>query len=130
MNTLKLKKMGIDFWKDDKDVKDSDCGNYRLRLVEPIIDHNNTMIEGDFGKANKYLFIFKNGKKRKKPKLIHRLKLQTDLQTRGSDGLAFRYNKARKVVDSKDLTYTKKDILKLVNTISKHKYDQVEIIER
>ena len=99
-NTLILKKMGCDFFKNDFSTAESDIGNYRVRTA--FRDKRGDVVHGDFCR------LPKNNA------------LATDLQVGCS-----RYV-IREAIDHK---YTKESLLDFVNSVSAIHYDNVKIVE-
>ena len=99
-NTLILKKMGCDFFKNDTSTSVSDVGNYRVRTA--FRDKKGDAVHGDFCR------LPKNNA------------LATDLQVGYS-----RYI----IREAINYDYTRAGILALVNSVSAVHYDDVKIVD-
>lgn len=122
---VKIEKRGCDFWKDDEIAKISDVGNYRVGVYDYSIHGKNGkdyIIE--FTGYEQYYFrtTSKSGKPLKHPKkviknnnaLSVRLTYEDEQGTWGDVPLAMELQK--------DKSYTKADILKVINELSKKQY--------
>lgn len=129
MKTLKLKKMGCDFWSDDSIKSYSDLENFRLRLE--FIDKEKNYVMGDIGRGQKYRFTQKNGKILKKYIKVHQHKLYCDFQITKKDGMTYGYKTKiiNDYIQENDLNYNSKDLLKLINYLSSDTYENIEIIK-
>ena len=136
MNTLKLTKMGMDFY--GADTGATDCGNYRLRIPE-IKTADGLTVAGDFNAA--CVLDFHNTKPGRKPRTITRFGLGIDLCYHTDTGNAYRYTpdghggniqNYGSVLQSPfyGMRYTLENILTVVNTFSAVKFDRVEVIDR
>lgn len=128
MKTLKLLKMGCDFWSDENLKKVSDLENYRLRLN--FIDKNGIEVSGDVSRGYKNRFTKKNGEPLKKYVKVHQHMLCADFQYIASDGFTYGYktNSIYKFIDDNDLNYNSIDLLKLINHLSSENYTSIEIL--
>lgn len=131
--TLYLKKMGCDFWKDDKISNISDVGNYRVRTPDECIkgkDGNIYFLE--FTNGDKYTYREthkKTGKPLKKAVkelvLAHALWVDTEFS---NDAGCWRNCKLEEEIHKTPLLYTLENILKVVNQISVDTYTHIEFI--
>lgn len=131
--TLYLKKMGCDFWHDDKICMVSDVGNYRVRTLDECIkgkDGNIYFLE--FTQGTKYVYR-KTHKKTGKPLkhevkeiiLEHALLLDTEFT---NDKGCWRNCKLEEEIHKTPLLYTLENILKVVNKISVDTYISIEFV--
>lgn len=132
-NILRLEARGCDFIKNSPDAIFSDLGNYRL--FAPEIDAKNGKKEyqieftlwrnrGHFRTINK-----RTSKLLKKPIFEIDIPLGLSINTYfiADDGCCYGDIKTEEKINLLNLTYTKKDLLKAVNLISKKQYDDIEI---
>lgn len=128
MKTLKLIKMGCDFWLDDSIKNYSDLENFRLRLN--FIDKENNLIHGDIGRGYKRRFTQKNGKQLKKFITVHHHTLCCDFQIDTINGsYGYKTKTIYDYIDKNDLNYNSQDLLKLINYLSSETYESIEIIK-
>lgn len=128
---LKLEKRGCNFWKDEP--IQSDINNYRVVTVERIESKNGNFYFLEFclwRNKGHYRTKTKNNKRElKRPvfeiDLKNGLLINTEYETQAG---AFRDCNLEKNLNKKNYTYTKKDILKAVNSFSKLKYTTIEFI--
>lgn len=132
MNTLYLKKMGMNYH--GEDVGKTDCGNYRLRIPD-ITTADGLTIKGDF-----FAGCFMDHSK-KKPRIISRFGLVIDLcYTCPDTGNCYRYRPdghggnatgilGASLLPFYGLRYTLDNILTVVNTFSVIKYDRAEVVD-
>lgn len=138
-NTLFLECRGCSFMKGDKIAKLSDVGNYRVGVYSHRIeakDGNKYILE--FGSYDRKEIKYTNsrtGKPLKHPKcevvLENALHISTEYETLDSKniGLAFGNCKLEKEIhDKKEYLFTKSDILKAVNSISKKQYNKIVLV--
>jgi hypothetical protein len=138
-NVLFLECRGCPFMKGDKIAKLSDVGNYRVGVYSHRIkakDGNEYILE--FGSYDRKETIYTNsrtGKPLKHPKcevvLENALHISTEYETLDSKkiGLAFGNCKLEKQIhDKKEYLFTKSDILKVVNSISKKQYSKIVLV--
>lgn len=120
---LVLKKRGINFLKDDKEMMEhSDLKNYRFKLE--FVGHNNEKVTANISRCEK-------GRARYKTHVhFHRLSFYGSFED-PKDGLSHVYKEAEAAdyIHKNDLEYNKKDVLNLVNYLSKDSYTEVEIVE-
>lgn len=132
MNTLKLTKMGMDFY--GADTGATDCGNYRLRIPE-IKTVDGLKVYGDFNAA---CIMDHSGRK---PRMISRFGLGIDLCYYTDTGNCYAYRPdghggnytvwtGVNMQPFYGMRYTLENILKVVNTFAAVKFDRVEIIDR
>lgn len=136
MATITLEKRGCDFWDVDLTATLSDVGNYRVG----IYDYSIHCINGrdyilEFGKWTRYRYR-KTNKRTGKP-LKHEVKelinlnglyFDTEFQ-RMENGFMMSYRDCllEETIDNMNLSYTKADILRVINMISEQKYDDIVI---
>lgn len=126
-NILYLKKMGCDFSQNDEISKVSDLNNYRYFIydIELYNDIKCNVIEVSAGARYKTI----NG--RLKNIDGFGLWIQTYYLAKGGiKSLSDIETKLNMRNFSSSITYTKKDLLRTINKISKIKYNEIEIIER
>ena len=137
MKTLYLEKRGCDFWHDEK--IESDIGNYRVTTTDYTIEGKNRkkyFLEFSLWRnRGHYRTTTKNGKRTlKKPvfeiDIPNGLSINTEFDEKDINGVlcSWRDLKIEKQLHKKMLTYTKKDILRAVNYISKDKYTKIEFV--
>lgn len=136
MSTITLEKRGCDFVSGDPIAKMSDIGNYRVGIYDysiHCINGRNYILE--FGSYNRYNYRTTNkrtGAALKHPirELVNpnALSLTTEFQ-RIENGWVMDYGDSQleKVIYRMGFSYTKADILKVINMISETKYDNIEI---
>lgn len=131
--TLYLRKMGLDFWEDEYAV--SDIGNYRVRTPDECI----------LGKDGKMYFLeFSLWRNRKKARYTHKVtgkplknpvyeiinRQAVSIDTEFSDDRgSWRNWKLEEELNAENYSYTKADILKIVNHISTEHYDEIVFID-
>ena len=129
---LKLKKMGMDFYQDEKLLAISDCGNFRLRAENIPAKDGNLISVVDFGRGNKYDFYKKNGERRRTPKLATEYHLHANASYERLDEsgheMCYHYRPIEEEAWNGDYLYRLADILKCVNSISAEPYTDIEII--
>lgn len=130
--TLKLEKMGCDFYRDDQHAA-SDCGNFRLRAHD-IRTKDGRLVSGDFSRGTRYDFS------KAAPRLVSEWQLYTDLEYTDDDGVTWAYTpdgkggrlrNYSKCTDSPyygKTDYTLAGILEVVNDMSSDHYDAVELV--
>ncbi len=130
MKTLKLEKRGCDFWADEP-VK-SDINNYRVCLADEAIEGKNGkeyFLEFSLWRNRGYHRTTnkRNGQPLKKPvfEVVTPNGLHCSISYNTKDGNTYADLKLEEEIRTKNYTYTTKNILKIVNTISKHKYNKV-----
>ena len=107
--TLKLRNMGMDFAPGD--MRGSDCGNYRLRAE--FTDKNGKQVIADFSGG----------------RIWNDLCIDASYYDKSSDCHPY-FPLERYYRDTDNLShYRLTDILKAVNSVSKEKYDSVEVVE-
>lgn len=125
---LYLEKMGNDFPIGEPIREFSDLGNYRLRFknirladkyIETLRPNAIPVISGDIISGRDYTKT--NAKQ---------TKVFLDSQYELENGQAYRPLAVESIVNNKNYSYTKKDVLKAINSISKYTYTKIEIIER
>lgn len=133
MKTLELEKRGCDFWKDEK--LESDCENFRLCTADTIKgkDGRNYFLEFALLRNRGHMRkVSKNGKKILKHPVFE-IDIKEGLyftnQYENNEG-CWQDAKINQAIWDLNLSYTKKDILKAVNFISKDKYSSIKFIER
>lgn len=127
---LYLEKMGNDF-PIGEPIKDlSDLGNYRLRFkniklnkkyINTLRENAIPIIEGDIISGRNY---------REDTLDIKSTKLFLDTQYNTIDGGTYRPLTIESIIHNKNYEYTKKDVLKAINEISKDTYTKIIIVER
>jgi hypothetical protein len=132
-NTLFLESRGCDFFSNDELVKLSDVGNYRTGVYNySIKGKNNIEYSLEFGSHSEYKTRYTNkrtGKALKKPitelNRLNALHISTYYE---NDKGCFGDLPLEKEINSLNLFYTKEDILKAVNYISRKQYTEIIII--
>lgn len=123
---LYLEKMGNDFPIGEPIRELSDLGNYRLRfkdivlkdeLAKTLRDNAIPVISGDLISGRDYTKDTVNSTK---------LFLDTEYQT--TEGNYYRPLVIESLISMKDYAYTKEDVLKAINSISKEEYTKIEIL--
>ncbi len=134
MKALKLYKRGMDFC--NNETVDSDVGNFRIVTGDYNIkakDGNNYFIEFSLWKNRKQArYNHKiTGKPLKHIKydVINKIGLYTNLQYKDKDGNCWGNCKFEQSINETNYSYTKDDILKVINKISIKQYDKIEIID-
>lgn len=121
MSTLKFEARGCNF----SNNPNSDVNNYRICTT--ITDKKDRQLFIEFGRGYRYRFTNKRtGAKLKKPVIETEWALHIDTQFDDERG-SWRDLDLEKRIYQKNLNYTKADILKAVNSISKVKYTAIEI---
>lgn len=133
MKTLYLLARGANFFKNDISTKNSDVGNYRLTTFDYDIlgnDENKYFVE--FMHSVKYDIRdrnYKTGKKiKRKVTVKNENALNINLQYENSNG-TWANCPLENHIRHCDFSYTKQNILAVVNLIAKEKYDSIEIID-
>jgi hypothetical protein len=125
---LYLEKMGNDFPIGEPIRKLSDLGNYRLRFKDVVLkdelanmlrENAIPVISGDLISGRDYTKGTVNSTK---------LFLDTEYQT--EEGNFYRPLTIESIISMNDYEYTKEDVLKVINLISKEKYTKIEILEK
>lgn len=137
MATITLEKRGCDFWNDDQNSKLSDVGNYRVGIYDysiHCINGRNYILE--FSQGTRYHYRTTN-KRTGKPlkhgimELINpnSLHLGTEFERLEPNGFksSWRDSKLEEVIYNMNLSYTKADILRVINMISETKFDSIKI---
>lgn len=106
---LKLRKMGMDFAPGD--MRGSDCGNYRLRAE--FADKNGKQVTADFSGDRIWGSLCADADYYDENEICHPY-FPLERYQRDTDRFA---------------RYRLTDILKAVNSVSKEKYDCVEVVE-
>lgn len=137
MRTITLEKRGCDFLNGDPIADMSDIGNYRVGIYDysiHCINGRNYILE--FGSYNRYNYRTTNkrtGATLKHPvrELVNpnALSLDTEFERLESNGFksSWRDSGLEETIYNMKLSYTKADILKVINMISETKYDNIEI---
>lgn len=125
MINLKMEKRGCDFFKDDEIAKISDVGNYRVGCYNySIHGKNGKNYIVDFCSYKEYYYstTSKSGKPYKHPRKVlkNNNALCVRLQFENERGVWSDIPLAREL--QKDKSYTKADILKVINELSKKQY--------
>ena len=107
MNTLKLRKMGMDFYT-ERQKELSDCGNYRLRAEFTEQQGYNAIADFTTDRSN-------------------RLYANASFED-ARDGYCYRY-KPLEDVGRRLGAYCLANILKAVNSVSNEQYDDVQLID-
>ena len=127
---LYLEKMGNDFPIGEPIKGLSDLENYRLRFkniklnkkyINTLRENAVPIIEGDIISGRNY---------RKGTLDIKGTKLFLDTQYSTTDGGTYRPLTIESIIHNKNYEYTKKDVLKAINEISKDTYTKIIIVER
>lgn len=128
-NVLFLKKMGLDFWEDEP-VK-SDINNYRVRTdgeTVPGKDGNMYFLEFSLWRDRKQIRYThkKTGKPLKHAKfdIINNCGMAIDTEFTNGSG-SWRNCTLEAKLHAKNYSYTKADILKVVNEISTNTYSEI-----
>lgn len=133
-NTLFLEMRGCNFWEDSKEAILSDVGNYRVG------SYNNSIIGKDgiayiveFGQYDRYTYRKTNKRtgaplKKEVRELVKECALRIDTQYDTPDGLSYRNSKLEKEISDLLLSYTKENILKVINIISEKQYDNIVLL--
>ena len=125
---LYLEKMGMDFPKGEPIRKLSNLKNYRLRFKDVVLKdefiktlRSNAIpvISGDLISGRDYTKGTTTGTK---------LFLDTEYQT--EEGNFYRPLVVEDYINKNDYEYTKEDVLKAINFISKDKYTKIVILEK
>ena len=125
-NVLYLEKRGCDFFKDDPINEQSDVGNYRVYME--FIDKNGVEVRGDLSRGDVYRYKHKTtGKPLKHRVFEHSCGIYSDFQYTAEDGRTFAYRLPDGILDG--LRYTKADILKVINRVSKEEYTDIVIVD-
>lgn len=110
MKTLKLHKMGAD-------MTENEIGNHRVRCK--FISAEGRTVTADFG------HMTLNPKANKKNRKTNALHCDMYINSKGMGERRYHVNK----VDVSAMNYTKSDILKAVNSVSKTCFDRVEVVD-
>lgn len=133
--TLYLEKRGCDFSNDTINEGLSDVGNYRVGSYDYSIKGKDgrtyTLEFGGCEKKNYRTTNKRTGKPLKKPviEIVQRNALHINTQYEASDGYTYRNPKLERDVYQSGLSYTKADILKVVNEISSDVYTNIQFID-
>lgn len=128
---ITLEKRGCDFFKNDPIEKLSDVGNYRVGIYNNIQGKDGNRYTLEFSKYDyyKYRDTTKNGSRKLKKavkELVLRNKLSLNTEFEREDGSVLRNIELEKKISNMNLTYTKENILKVINYISKIQYSSIE----
>ena len=133
-NVLYLKKMGLDFWSDEK--AKSDVNNYRVRtLGETIPGKDGRMYFLEFSLWRDRAQVRYTHKITGKPlkhaafDIINPCGLSIDTEFTDDRGSWCNIT-IEKAINEKNYSYTQADILAAVNEISTNTYDKIIFIER
>lgn len=138
MNVLTLKVMGDNIRPDDPEANISDIGYYRIGIYDNRIkgkDGRNYILDFWCCTHYKYRTTHKiTGKELKKPirEIITPcgIHLDTEFEKLSKDGfmLSYRNSQLEQEVHEMHLSYTKENILKVINYIAAEKFDAIEIV--
>lgn len=123
-NKLYIEKMGCDFYYGDPINEVSDMINHRYYIKD---------IEMKDGRIIDTIEIMNGARYERKKgslKVKDNFKLWLNTYFYKENGDCVRLPEIEQNVNSLDLTYTKENVLKVINQISKNQYDVIEIIER
>lgn len=121
MTTLIFTARGCDF----QNRQESDVNNYRI--VTSIIDKKDRVLYVEFSRGCRFRFNnMRTGKPLKKPTLVTEWALHIGTQFDDDRG-SWRDLNLEKEIRKAELSYTKADILKAINMISKTQYSAIEI---
>ena len=132
-NVLYLECRGCYFWDDDPVRNISDVGNYRICTIDTIIkgkDGNTYFLEfGRYDRRETRYTHARTGKPLKHPKseitVPNALHISTEFE---NDRGCWANLKLEKQIHDMKLTYTKANILKVVNEISTTQYDHIILV--
>lgn len=132
-NTLFLECRGCYFFNNDKINTLSDVGNYRVGSYDNSIilkDGRKFIVEFSSYTRREMRYNHKRtGKPLKHPKYEIVLENALHIDTQYDEGkLSFRDLTIEKEIHNKKLTYTKENILKVVNELSVHQYDNIVLV--
>lgn len=125
---LYLEKMGMDFPKGEPIAKLSNLKNYRLRfegvilkdeLAKTLRSNAIPVISGDLISGRDYTKGITAG-----------TKLFFDIEYQTEEGNFYRPLVVEDYINYNDYEYTKEDVLKAINFISKDKYTKIVILEK
>lgn len=123
-NKLYIEKMGCDFYYNDPIEKISDMINHRYYIKDIKLKDGRTIDCIEIMNGARY--IYKNGKQEKQDNF----KLWLNTYYYDEDGNCTRIKEVEDYCNSKNLLYTQKNVLDIINNISQEKYTKIEIIER
>lgn len=127
-NILYIEKMGCDFFYKDEIEKISDLGNYRFYTHDLELKDGTICNTVEITNGARY----QNIKGELKTVDMFGLWIQTYCQD--ENGYSWGLLDIDKKINQKNfnlsITYTKKDLLNVINEISKNQYTSIEIIER
>lgn len=133
-NALFLECRGCYFADNDKIGTMSDVGNYRVGSYDNSIvlkDGRHFILEFGCYTRREMRYTHKiTGAPLKHPKyeIVLENALHIDTQYDDEEGLSFRDLKIEKEIHDKKLTYTKENILKIVNELSVHHYNNLVLV--
>lgn len=133
-NTLFLEMRGCNFWEDSKETILSDVGNYRVGSYDnSIIGKDGVAYIVEFGQYDRYTYRKTNKRtgaplKKEVRELVKECALRIDTQFDTPDGLSYRNSKLEKEISDLLLSYTKENILKVINIISEKQYDSIILL--
>ena len=137
MATITLEKRGCNFWDVDLTATLSDVGNYRVGIYDRsihCINGRNYILEFSHGTRYRYRTTNKRtGKPLKHPIReivnLNSLHLDTEFERLEPNGFksSWRDSHLEEVIYNMNLSYTKSDILRVINMISETKFDAIVI---
>ena len=134
MNILYLECRGCYFFNGDKIDQFSNVGNYRVGIYNKEIQAKNgrayTLEFTHYDKREMRYTDKRNGKPLKHPKceIVLENALHIDTEFTDENGISWRDLTIEKQVHDKNLTFTKENILKVVNKISVEQYRKMVLV--
>lgn len=133
MESLKIIKMGCDFWKDDETVKESDFTNYRyyihnIQLKDEIKEKYNINKNWNL-RTIEIMRSYKQEVKKNKLVVVDKCILGINIYLEDENGNQFGNREFEKDLNKDHLKYTKENLLYIINKISKIQYNTIEELE-
>ena len=133
MESLKIIKMGCNFWKDDETVKESDFTNYRyyihnIQLKDEIKEKYNINKNWNL-RTIEIMRSYKQEVKKNKLVVVDKCILGINIYLEDEKGYQFGNREFEKDLNKDHLKYTKENLLYIINKISKIQYNTIEELE-
>ena len=133
MESLKIIKMGCDFWKDDETVKESDFTNYRyyihnIQLKDEIREKYKINKSWNL-RTIEIMRSYKQELRKNKLVVTNKCILGINIYLEDENGNQFGNREFEKDLNKDHLKYTKENLLYIINKISKIQYNTIEELE-
>lgn len=128
---LKLEKRGCDFWKDSKEEKLSDVGNYRVCTAERLTGKNGREYFIEFSGRDRYNYRYFNKKtgeplKKAVRELVAPCALWVDTEYENDNGAWRDLNIEKAFFAAGPRPYTCSEILRFASDLTGNNYDKIE----